>query len=110
MDQSSGMDSGLPGLTPCLEIEMLLWMHRVAVAADGLSAFPSPMKVFISWSGDLSKDVAELFKRWLKCVLQATEPFLSNEDIAKGAIWFDAINDQLQDTSVGIICLTRDNI
>src|SRR5437867_3474988 len=67
------------------------------------------MKVFISWSGDLSKRVAEIFNSWLKCVLQGTEPFLSTEDIEKGSLWFSDLDDQLKDTQVGIICLTRDN-
>lgn len=68
------------------------------------------MKVFISWSGELSKKVAEILKPWIKCVLQATEPFISTEDIDKGSLWFGEINDQLANTSIGIICLTRENI
>lgn len=68
------------------------------------------MKVFISWSGELSKKVAEILKPWIKCVLQVTEPFMSAEDIDKGTLWFNVISDQLADTAVGIICLTRDNL
>ena len=68
------------------------------------------MKVLISWSGALSKAVAEIFKDWLKCVLQATEPWISTEDIAKGSNWFAEISDQLNVTSVGILCLTRENV
>ena len=68
------------------------------------------MKVFISWSGTLSKKVAEILKPWIKCVLQVTEPFMSAEDIDKGTLWFNVISDQLADTAVGIICLTRDNL
>ena len=68
------------------------------------------MKVFISWSGELSKKVAEVLKPWIKCVLQATEPFLSSEDIDKGSMWFTDLSDQLADTGVGIICLTAENM
>ncbi len=68
------------------------------------------MKVFISWSGGLSKAVAELVKPWLKCVLQATEPWISTEDVDKGSIWFNEVSDQLDASSVGIICLTSENI
>src|SRR5437868_11508525 len=63
--------------------------------------FHKAMKVFISWSGPLSKAVAELLKDWIKCVLQATEPFLSSEDIDKGAQWSGALNDQLAATDFG---------
>lgn len=68
------------------------------------------MKVFISWSGPQSRGVAELLKRWLKRVLQATDPWISTEDIEKGSIWFNEIGTQLKDTAVGIICLTAENL
>jgi hypothetical protein len=53
------------------------------------------MKVFISWSGPLSRQVAESLKLWVQCVIQAAEPFLSSEDIDKGAVWFGEIGQQL---------------
>ena len=68
------------------------------------------MKVFISWSGELSKKVAELLNEWIPSVLQNVEPWISTEDIEKGEIWFGAITDKMADVSVGIICLTRDNM
>lgn len=67
------------------------------------------MKVFISWSGEKSMAVAELLNSWLKCVLQAIEPWISTQDIDKGTLWFSEIGGQLRDTSVGIICLTKSN-
>lgn len=67
------------------------------------------MKVFISWSGDKSKAVAELLKDWLQCVIQAVEPWMSNKDLDKGSLWFNAITGQFQDTCLGIICLTKVN-
>ncbi len=42
------------------------------------------MNIFISWSGTLSKSVAILLRDFLKKVIQATNPFVSSEDIAKG--------------------------
>jgi hypothetical protein len=64
------------------------------------------MKVFISWSGDLSKKVAELLSTWLEDVLQGTKAWLSEDDIDKGKIWFGVIAEQLSDTGVvGILCL-----
>ncbi|MBV9961900.1 MAG: toll/interleukin-1 receptor domain-containing protein [Parafilimonas sp.] len=67
------------------------------------------MEIFISWSGERSKRVAELLKTWLKCVIQASEPWISSEDIAKGSIWFSAINDKLANVTSGIVCLTNEN-
>ena len=44
------------------------------------------MKVFISWSGDRSKYIAETLQEWLRRVLQATEPWISTQ-IDKGLVW-----------------------
>jgi hypothetical protein len=68
------------------------------------------MKVFISWSGSLSKRIAEILREWLQDVLQNSEPFLSSEDIDKGTIWFNRINNELATSGVGIICLTFENL
>ena len=67
------------------------------------------MNVFLSWSGDRSKAVAELLDRWLQCVIQAVDPWMSSKDIDRGTLWFSEVNDQLQNTSIGIICLTQEN-
>ena len=68
------------------------------------------MKVFISWSGELSKRVAELLKSWIEDVLQGTDVWISTEDIEKGSLWFTEVTNQLAETGVGIVCLTRDNM
>lgn len=67
------------------------------------------MNVFISWSKNLSKECAEILRDWIKCTLQASEPWVSSKDIEKGSLWFNEINDQLKDTKVGIVCLTKEN-
>ncbi|EOG7752842.1 TIR domain-containing protein [Vibrio cholerae] len=67
------------------------------------------MNVFLSWSGDRSKAVAELLDSWLQCVIQAVDPWMSSKDIDRGSLWFSEINDQLQNTTIGIICLTQEN-
>lgn len=67
------------------------------------------MKVFISWSGERSREVASVLRDWLSCVLQAIKPWVSTRDIDRGALWFNEINGQLQEATVGIICLTQQN-
>ncbi|WAT31784.1 hypothetical protein [Pseudomonas sp. GXZC] len=67
------------------------------------------MKVFISWSGHRSRAVADLMSVWIKCVLQASEPWISTKHIDRGALWFSEINEKLRDVSVGIVCLTLEN-
>ena len=67
------------------------------------------MKIFISWSGTRSHKVAELLSSWLKCVLQASKPWISS-DMDRGIVWFNAVNEALADTSTGIVCLTAENL
>jgi lambda repressor-like predicted transcriptional regulator len=67
------------------------------------------MKVFLSWSGNRSKLVAELLDDWLRCVLQAVRPWISTRDIDRGALWFNQISEQLSETGLGIVCLTAEN-
>jgi len=67
------------------------------------------MKVFISWSGDRSNKIAEVLKKWIKHVIQSVEPFVSSQDIPKGARWSADIAKELQDSNFGILCVTKDN-
>ncbi len=67
------------------------------------------MKIFISWSGDKSKDVAKYLKSWIEQIIQAAEPWIS-VDIDKGKKWNGEIVNELSESRVGIICITRDNL
>ena len=68
------------------------------------------MKVFISWSGETSRNIAEILRQWIPSVIQAVKPYYSPDDIAKGARWSNEISRELDDSRVGIICLTKDNL
>lgn len=67
------------------------------------------MKIFLSWSGNKSKLIAESLKDWLEQVIQSTEPWISTS-IDKGKKWSKEISDRLEESKVGIICLTRENL
>lgn len=67
------------------------------------------MKVFISWSGDRGRVVAEALNDWLPRIIQAVKPFYSPH-IEKGAQWGGEIDEALEGTSFGIVCLTRENL
>ncbi len=68
------------------------------------------MKVFLSWSGEPSHLVAMVLRDWLPAVLQAVEPWLSSEDIGSGSRWAVEISKALEESRVGILCLTADNL
>ncbi|MFC5290705.1 hypothetical protein ACFPM7_26930 [Actinokineospora guangxiensis] len=68
------------------------------------------MKVFISWSGSLSRKVAEILREWIPSVLQSVDPYVSSEDIDKGARWSSDIASELEGSNFGILCVTKDNL
>lgn len=68
------------------------------------------MKVFLSWSGDISHKVAMTFRDWLPSVIQSIVPYVSSEDIDKGARWSTDIAKELEDSTFGILCVTKENI
>jgi len=66
-------------------------------------------KVFISWSGELSRKLGEALRNWLPATLQYVKPYFTPDDVEKGAKWSAEITKELESSNVGIICLTRDN-
>lgn len=68
------------------------------------------MKIFLSWSGERSRLVAEAFRTWLPDVISFFDPWISSEDIERGARWGADLGLQLQTTQVGIICITPENL
>ena len=68
------------------------------------------MKVFLSWSGDRSKALANALKVWLPLVLHYVEPWVSESDIDAGARWGEAVAKQLDGCNFGILCITKENV
>lgn len=68
------------------------------------------MKVFISWSGNTSLKVAQLLREWLPYIINSIEPYVSSDDIDKGARWSVDIAKELEDSTFGILCVTKDNL
>lgn len=68
------------------------------------------MKIFISWSGELSQRIAKELSEWLPSIIQSVEVFYSPEDIKKGENWDNRLTNELQDSKYGIICLTSENV
>lgn len=66
------------------------------------------MEVFLSWSGQTSREVALALHDWLPYFIQIVRPFMSAEDIEKGSYWGEALKRELR-LPYGIICLTMGN-
>jgi hypothetical protein len=68
------------------------------------------MKVFISWSGDRSKRIASILYEWLPTIIQAIDPYYSKEEMPKGRRWSPELATELEQSNVGIIVLTPENL
>jgi TIR domain len=68
------------------------------------------MRVFISWSGNLSRRLAGAIRDWLPTTLQYVKPYFTPADIEKGAKWDQEISKELEASSVCIIALTRESL
>lgn len=67
------------------------------------------MKVFLSWSGEKSRDVAFALRDWLPSVINIVDPFVSARDIDAGSRWQGEIAEQLGATNFGVVCVTKAN-
>lgn len=66
------------------------------------------MKIFISWSKEPSRQIAEALAEWLPEVIQLLKPWVSKE-IPAGSRWNTDIANELASTKFGIICVTKAN-
>ena len=68
------------------------------------------MRVFIAWSGPVSREVARALHDWIPLVVQSVEPWMSSEDLEKGTRWFTEVAGELEKAKVGVLCLTAENL
>lgn len=68
------------------------------------------MQVFISWSGEFSRKVAERLSVWIQTTIQTVDVFYSPEDIEKGENWGNRLSEKLEQSNFGIVCLTPENV
>jgi hypothetical protein len=69
-----------------------------------------PVKVFISWAGDASREVGEALRNWLPMLFEHVAPWISARDLDKGRLWQHEIMENLRTSRFGIVCLTPDNL
>ena len=66
-------------------------------------------KVFISWSGSPSKEIAKLLESWLPDIFDNIAPWVSDTGIEPGARSYGSIADALANAKMGIIVATKAN-
>jgi TIR domain-containing protein len=68
------------------------------------------MRVFLSWAGETSKQIALALREWLPYVVATLKPFMSAEDIDPGTRWAHVLGSELEATRAGVLCLTPDSV
>lgn len=64
------------------------------------------MKLFISWSGENSRRLADLFRHFIPTIFQRAAVFTTTEDIEKGSNWISNIESQLSESDAALLCVT----
>jgi hypothetical protein len=78
-------------------------------APKSLSLEGTLLQVFLMWAGDQSHSIARSLKEFLEFVVRGPKYFIS-DDIEGGRLWRVTLAGELESTSFGIACLTRDNL
>ncbi len=70
------------------------------------------MKLFFSWSGEISNEFAKRVRDWIDPVLgkKDLEIFISTEDIKVGEKWKNSLESILNEAGLGILFLTSENV
>ena len=67
------------------------------------------LKIFISWSGDLARSIARIWRDLLNEMFDGVTPWVSDVDIEAGTRGLDEIQRELDGTFFGIIVVTKAN-
>ncbi len=67
------------------------------------------MHVFISWSGELSRDIAGKLSVFLEHVVHGIDIFISTQDIDAGERWEEKISKELEIANHAVLCITKTN-
>jgi len=66
------------------------------------------VKIFLSWSGDISREIARVFNKRIPYILNSARPFFSEEDMV-GGMWAKKIASELESSQLGLLFLTKEN-
>ncbi len=67
------------------------------------------MKIFLSWSGNESRNIGTSLEKWLTNIFgDKVEPWIS-ANIRSGDRWLNRLNERLEETKFGILCLTEES-
>ncbi len=68
------------------------------------------MRVFISWSGEPSKSVADAVAKFIERTVQTARPWISTREIRSGKRWQQEIGTSLSEAQFGVLVVTPGNL
>ena len=68
------------------------------------------MRVFLSWSGDMSRQMASILIDILPEIVQGIHPWMSEQSLELGKNWRTELINELKEARFGLLCLTRHNL
>lgn len=68
------------------------------------------MKVFLSWSGIHSRQMANALRDWLPEVLPEIEIWLASDQLVAGSSWLEQVTSNLEQVTAIIACVTDENV
>ena len=71
---------------------------------------PEKVALFVSWSGDTSKCIAEILKEWLTILFDDLDVFFTPDDIPTGNRWSNYLAQKLQECEIGLFIYTSQNL
>ncbi|MFI4910972.1 MAG: hypothetical protein ACIAQZ_04825 [Sedimentisphaeraceae bacterium JB056] len=83
-------------------IEVMLEMCKATNQSEG--------KCFLSWSGQYSKQLTEKFNTFFSETFKNKNTFVSFVDIEMGSNWVVNLEKELNDSSLGLLFVTHENI
>lgn len=81
---------------------------EIIIALSSITA-NVPLRIMISWSGSLSRDIGILLRELFSVTNQAASVFMGADDIQVGDDWKQAIMDMSASCQLAIICVTSEN-
>jgi hypothetical protein len=67
-------------------------------------------RAFISWSGEMSRQVGNALREWLPHIFPYLDIWISTQDLDKGTRWLTEVVGTLRNAHFAIVCLTPDNL
>jgi hypothetical protein len=68
------------------------------------------MRVYLSWSGNASREMARVLRDQCNLALRPVEFWVSDADLEPGTDWFREIISRFDAADVAVLCLTRSNL